>query len=77
MDDAKNKKWYRVLRAQHAIYTDPETGEIKSKNVVLLFGGVYRTFEYPQDGARRYLLKEGDEVLIEGSPHEGKIILFR
>ncbi|MDO4184563.1 MAG: hypothetical protein Q4D11_04940 [Rhodospirillales bacterium] len=48
-----------------------------SKNVVLLFGGVYRTFEYPQDGARCYLLKEGDEVLIEGSPHEGKIILFR
>lgn len=77
MKTQNERKWYKVLRAQHAIYTDPETREIKSKNVVLLFGGVYRTFEYPQDGAQCYLLKEGDEVLIEGSPHEGKIILFR
>lgn len=77
MKTQNERKWYKVLRAQTAIYTDPETGKTVSKNVVLLFGGVYRTFEYPQDGARCYLLKEGDEVLIEGSPHERKIILFR
>ena len=77
MDSNKEKRWYKVVRAQHAIYTDPETGIIVSRNIVMLFGGVYRTFEYPKDGARRYLLKVGDEIQIEGDPHSGDVVLFR
>ena len=72
-----NAKWYEVVRAQHAIYTDPETGKIISRNLLMLQGGVYRTFEYPKDGIKRYLLQVGDRVLIEGSAHDGNILMVR
>ncbi len=77
MDKDKPKNWYKVVRAHYAIYTDPVTGKNVSENVVMLFGGVYRTFGYPQDGVRNYLLKVGDEILIEGSPYDGNVLLYR
>lgn len=72
-----NAKWYEVVRAQHAIYTDPETGKIVSRNLLMLQGCIYRTFEYPKDGIKKYLLKAGDHVQIEGNPHDGKILMVR
>ena len=70
-------KWYEVVRAQHAIYTDPETGKIISRNLIMLQGCVYRTFEYPKDGIKAYLLKVGDKVQVEGNAHDGKIVMVR
>ena len=74
----KNQKWYKIVKAQHVIYTDPETGQIVSRNLVMIEGGIYRTFEYPKDGIKRYLLKAGDHVLIEGDdPHNAPVVLIR
>ena len=70
----KEVKRYKVLSAEHAIYTDPETGKIISENVVVLSYGIYRTFRYPECGPRCYLLKEGDTIQIEGNPAEGKVL---
>ena len=70
-------KWYKVVRAQFVIYTDSETGKVISRNLVMLEGCVYRTFEYPQDGAKLMLLKVGDSVKIEGSPHSGKVVMIK
>ncbi len=78
MNSEKNDaKWYEIVRAQPAIYTDPETGKIITRNLIMLEGGVYRTFEYPKDGIKRMLLKVGDKVKIEGTPQDGPIVLVR
>ncbi len=41
MNSEKNDaKWYEIVRAQPAIYTDPETGKIITRNLIMLEGGV-------------------------------------
>lgn len=70
-------KWYKVVRAQFVIYTDPETGKNISRNLIMLEGSVYRSFEYPKDGIKLMLVKVGDSLQIEGSPHTGNILMAR
>ncbi len=70
-------KWYKVVRAQFVIYTDPETGRIISRNLIMLEGSIHRIFEYPKDGERLMLLKVGDSVRIEGSPYSGEIVMTK
>lgn len=66
-------RWYKIIRAQFVIYTDPETGKIISRNLVMLEGGTCRIFEYPQNSIRKMLLKVGDSLKIAGNPHDGEI----
>ncbi len=66
-------RWYKIIRAQFVIYTDPETGKIISRNLVMFEGGASRVFEYPQDSIRLMLLKVGDSLKIKGTPYEGEI----
>lgn len=70
-------RWYKITRAQFVIYTDPENGKIISRNLVMLEGGACRIFEYPQDSAQMMLLKPGDSVKIENSPHTGQVLLVK
>ncbi len=69
--------WYKITRAQFLIYTDPETGRIISRNLVMMEGGVCRIFEYPQDTPQMMLLKVGDSLKIEGSPRTGRILMTK
>ncbi len=69
--------WYKVTRAQFVVYTDPETGKIISRNLVMLEGGSCRVFQYPQDSPKMMLLKAGDSLKIEGSPRTGKIVMTK
>lgn len=70
-------KWYKVVRAQFVNYTDPESGKNISRNLVMLEGSVYRAFEYPKDSIQLMLVKVGDSLKIEGSPHTGNILMVR
>ena len=70
-------RWYKITRAQFVIYTDPETGKIISRNLIMLEGGACRIFEYPQDGVQMMLLKTGDSLKIEGSSHSGPVIMVK
>ena len=70
-------RWYKITRAQFVIYTDPETGKIISRNLIMLEGGACRIFEYPRDGVQMMLLKTGDSLKIEGSSHSGTVIMVK
>lgn len=70
-------RWYKITRAQFVIYTDPETGKIISRNLIMLEGGACRIFEYPRDGVQMMLLKTGDSLKIEGSSYSGPVVMFK
>ncbi len=72
-----NARWYKITRARFVIYTDPETGKIISRNLVMLEGGICRIFEYPQDDVRMMLLNVGDSLKIEGSPYAGSVEMVK
>ena len=56
-----NAKWYTVLNAEKAIFTDNE-GKTHTHNVVSIGMGCVITFKYPEDGAKSLLIKEGSKI---------------
>lgn len=76
MEEKKATRWYTILKAEKVIFMDPETGTIRTQNLIMLETSIYRTIEYPRDGIKRMLLKVGDRVKFENDNTSiGKILL--
>jgi hypothetical protein len=73
-EDKKEGKWYKVVKARKAIYTDPDTGKIVSANVVKFNSAETCIYEFPQCGIDKYLLEEGDVIQFDGNSPDGQIV---
>lgn len=56
-----NTRWYPVISAQVAIYTD-EKGNHHTENIVSVGLGCIIKFEYPKDGEKAMLIREGSKI---------------